>query len=307
MELVRKNFLTNLESSKSDPGARAQDGMREHFNAYAKNHPNYQASREESETFVKNFKREDLAKAYADFAGASQGEIVIVGDFDPDAVMAVLQKSLGDWKSKAPYARVPAKMTTPAAINEWIDTPDKENAVVQMRINFAMKRDDPDFPAMWVADNIMGSSGLDSRILGRIRNKEGLSYSIGSSLSAGVWEAVASWGVGGTAAPQSMAIVERAVIEEINKARDSGFTADEIEKVRKQIRAAYDGYYASDSTVAGFWLDRLDRNLKFVDYETFVAKVLAVTPQQAQAAFRKYVDASKLSIVKAGDKKKVTP
>jgi predicted Zn-dependent peptidase len=46
--------------------------------------------------------------------------------------------------------------------------------------------------------------------------------------------------------------------------------------------------------------------LKFADYEAFIARVQAVTPEQARDAFRKYVDPSKLSIVKAGDKKKAS-
>ncbi len=304
LEQVRKSALTSIELSKSDPGARAQDRMRGHFNAYPAGHPNYQNSIAEGEAFIKRFTRAELVAAQNDFAGASRGEIVIVGDFDVDAVTAALQKAFANWPSKAPYARIAAKIATPVSINEWIDTPDKENAVIQMRTTFAMQRDDPDYPALFVADAIMGGSGLDSRITGRIRGKEGLSYGIGSSFSVGVWYPVASWSVGGTAAPQSIAVVERAVLEEINKARDSGFTAEEVSKVHKQVRANYDSNYASDSAVAGMWMDRLDRDLKFADFETFVAKVQAVTPAQAQAAFRKYVDPAKLSIVKAGDKKK---
>jgi zinc protease len=304
LEQIRKSALTSIELSKSDPGALAQDRMRAHFNAYPTGHPNYQSSTAEGEVFIKRFTRTELVAAHNDFVGASQGEIVIVGDFDVDTVTATLQKAFANWKSKASYARVAAKLASPAAMNEWIDTPDKENAVIQMRTAFAMKRDDPDYPALWVANEIMGGSGLDSRITGRIRGKEGLSYGINSNFAVGVWDAVASWGVGGTAAPQSLTIVERAVLEEINKARDSGFTAEEVVKVQKLIRANYDSNYASDATVAGMWMDRLDRDLKFADYEAFITKVQAVTPTQAQAAFRKYIDPAKLSVVKAGDKKK---
>jgi zinc protease len=98
--------------------------------------------------------------------------------------------------------------------------------------------------------------------------------------------------------------MERYLLEEINRARDEGFTADEVARVKTKIRANYDQFYASDAQVAGAWLDRMDRGLTFADYEAFVAKVQAVTPEQATAAFRKYVDPAKLSIVKAGDKKK---
>lgn len=123
--------------------------------------------------------------------------------------------------------------------------------------------------------------------------------------SMGDRSSAASWSVGGTAAPQNMNAVERVVLEEINTARDVGFTDAEVQKVRTAIRANYDKDYANDAAVAGMWMDRLERDMTFADYEVFVAKVQAVTPALAQATLKKYIDPSTLSIVKAGDKSKM--
>ena len=297
--------MTGSALSKSDPGALAEERMASHFNAYPKGHPNYAMSTAETEAMFQAFTRDELVKVRADFSGASNGFMVIVGDFDVDAVTAAIDKAFSDWKSKSPYARIPAKLASPAAINVWIDAPDKESAILSSRVTFSMKRDDPDYPAMWVADALMGAGGdLDSRLMKRIRGKEGLSYGVGSSLTAGIWEPVASWGVSGSAAPGAIANMERFMLEEINRARTEGFSAEEVARVKTKIRANYDQFYASDAQVAGAWLDRMDRNLVFADYDAFVTKVQAVTAEQATAAFRKYVDPAKLSIVKAGDKKK---
>jgi zinc protease len=142
--------------------------------------------------------------------------------------------------------------------------------------------------------------------MARVRGTEGLSYGISSSFNVGIHEAVASWGVNGIAAPQNAERVEKVVLEEISKARDKGFTAEEVARIKSGVRANYDQQYASDGTVASMWLDRLDRGLKFADYEAFIARVQAVTPEQARDAFRKYVDPAKISVVKAGEKKKVS-
>ena len=305
IEQVRKNALAGIALLKSDPGALVQERMSNHFNAYPKGHPNYSMSTAEIEALYTGFTRDDLVKARADFSGASNGFVVIVGDFDVDAVSAAIDKAFTDWKSKSPYTRIPARLASPATINEWIDAPDKESAILSARMTFAMQRDDPDYPAMWVADVLMGAGGdLDSWLMKRIRGKEGLSYGVGSSLTAGIWEPVASWGVSGSAAPGAIANMERFMLEEINRARTEGFSAEEVARVKTKIRANYDQFYASDAQVAGAWLDRMDRGMTFADYEAFVAKVQAVTPEQATAAFRNYVDPAKLSIVKAGDKKK---
>lgn len=304
LDLVRKSALAGLELSKSDPSALAGQRISRHFNAYPKGHPFYAASTDEQEAYIKTFSRDNLAKTYADFAGASAGEIVIVGDFDPKEVMGALSKAFAAWPSKAQYTRIPQRLAQPAAINEWIDTPDKENATIQMRTAFALKRDDADYPALWVANEIVGSGAIDSRLMARLRGKDGLTYGIGSSFTAGIYEAVGSWGVNGIAAPQNVEKAVAAILDEIKKARDSGFTAEEVARIKSGVRASYDQQYASDGSVASMWLDRLDRGLKFADFEAFIAKVQAVTPEQARDAFRKYVDPAKLSIVKAGDKKK---
>ncbi|TAG03687.1 MAG: insulinase family protein [Betaproteobacteria bacterium] len=304
LELQRKESLAGLEFSKSEPAALVAERLGRHFNAYPVGHPFYRESREEIEAFVKRYTRDELVKAYADFAGTSNGEIAIVGDFDPAAVLAVLRKEFSPRTSKAPYARIASRLSTPPAINEWIDTPGKENATLRMSTSFALKRDHPEYAALWVANEIVGAGGLDSRLMARVRGKEGLSYGISSSFSVGVYDAVASWGVNGIAAPQNVLRVERAVLEEIASAREQGFSAEEIARIKSGVRGSYNQNYANDAAVASMWLDRLDRGLRFADYEAFIDKVLAVTPEQARDAFRKYVDPAKLSIVKAGDKKK---
>ncbi len=306
LELTRKDALTGIELAKSDPGTLAALRLSEHFNAYPKDHPFAHTSLDEVAAIYRNVKRDDLVKAHQDFSGASVGEIAIVGDFDAKDVVATLAKLFGDWKSKTPYTRIASRLSQPAAINEWIDTPDKENAVVQMRTSFALKRDDTDYAALWVANEAMGSGSFDSRLTKRVRVTDGLSYSLNSTFDVGIYDAVASWGVSGIAAPQNVEKFEKAVREEINLARDKGFGKEEIERVKSGARASYDQQYASDGAVASMWLDRLDRGLKFSDYEPFISKIQAVTAEQAQAAFRKYVDPAKLSVVKAGDKAKAT-
>ena len=63
-------------------------------------------------------------------------------------------------------------------------------------------------------------------------------------------------------------------------------------------------YHPRDVLLTSLVHDHVNIFPTFADYEAFVAKVQAVTSAQATAAFRKYVDPAKMSIVKAGDKKK---
>ena len=70
-----------------------------------------------------------------------------------------------------------------APINQRIDTPDKANATFEAAIRIKMSENDPDYPAMILANHMFGGS-LGSRMPNRIRNVEGLSYSVGSNFNA---------------------------------------------------------------------------------------------------------------------------
>ena len=62
-----------------------------------------------------------------------------------------------------------------------IDTPAKENAVLLARVDFKANLEDKASPAMVTADWILGGgTGLSNRLVDRLRQKEGLSYGVGS-------------------------------------------------------------------------------------------------------------------------------
>ena len=49
---------------------------------------------------------------------------------------------------------------------------------------FPMKDDDPDYPALVMGNYVFGGGSLSSRLGDRVRQKEGLSYGVGSFFSA---------------------------------------------------------------------------------------------------------------------------
>ena len=94
--------------------------------------------------------------------------------------------------------------------------------------------DDPDFIALWLANNIFGASA-NSRLFQRIRGKDGLSYGVGSSYNAATQEKFGQIVFRAIANPQNAAKVEAAFKEELTRALKDGFTADEVEAAKKQF------------------------------------------------------------------------
>ncbi len=61
---------------------------------------------------------------------------------------------------------------------------------------------------------------------------------------------------------------------------------------------------SQDPVVAGAWISNLDLGRTFAFSKQFEDRLRAVTPEQVNAAFRKYIDPVKMTFVIAGDAKK---
>lgn len=301
-EQLKKQILTNIEAQKSEPGPRASEAMSQHFNQYPKGDPRYAATLDET---IENYRAVtlDQVKAFhADFYGAAQGEVAIIGDFDEKAVMKALEEAFAGWKAKQPYTRLDSKFAEVAPVKKLIPTPDKENGVFMARVNLNLRDDDADYPALYMANYMFGGgAGMNSRLMERIRQKDGLSYGIGSGLSVRSLDRAASWVINGTAAPQNMAKVEAAVKEEIEKVLKDGFPQAELAVAKSGALQQFLQARAQDGTLAGGWANNLFTGRTYAWQQQFEEKVRALKVEDVNAAFRKYIDPAKLSIFKALD------
>jgi zinc protease len=226
-----------------------------------------------------------------------------VGDFDEAKTAALLKDLFSGWTPKVPYERVPNEHRDIAPANRTVATPDKENAVFLARQNVAMRDDDPDYHALYVANYILGGgAGFDSRLASRIRQKDGLSYGVGSNLSVPSLDPLATWSVYAISAPTNTQKVEAAMREEVERALKEGFTEAEVASAKSGIIEAGVQGRAQDAGLAGRWVSYLYLGRTFTSFsKDFEDKVRALTPAQVNAALRKHLDPSKISVVKAGD------
>ena len=301
-EQLRKQSLTELESQQSDPNALASIAMAKHFNRYPKGDPRYAADIDESMAEIKAVTLDDVKNFHRDFYGANRGEISIVGDFDEAEVIKALTEAFAGWKTAMPYKRLDGAYRDVAAANKAIETPDKENAVFSARINLNVNQDDADYPALVLMNYMMGGgAGLNSRLAERIRQKEGLSYGVGSSLSVNVIDRNGSWSARAIAAPQNIAKVEAAFLDEIGNALRDGFTIAEVAAAKSGLLQRRLQGRAQDGSLAGRWLNYLFYGKTFADSQAFEDKIAALEPEDVLAAMRKHIDPAKMTIIKAGD------
>lgn len=300
-EQLKQEYLAAVESQRSDPQASAIVAFNRHMNPYPKGHVHYTPTFDESIAEIKSVTLEDVKKFYQDFYGASNATMAVVGDFDAKEIEKLSAELFGSWKSPRPFARVPSVYKEIAAVNQSIETPDKANAFFVAGLKLNMKDDHPDYPALLLADYMLGGGLLNSRLSTRIRQKEGISYAVGTGFTAHPIDSEGSFTAYAIYAPQNAAKLEAAFKEEIARALKDGFAAEEVEAAKKGFLQAWQLGRSQDAQLAGKLAFYLYLNRTFAWDADMEQKIARLTPEQVTEALRRHIDPSKITIFKAGD------
>jgi zinc protease len=307
-EQLRRQILVNLESTRNDPRVLAEQEVGRHFNHYPQGDWRAFQTLDEQIAEVEAVQLADIKAFYQNFYGASNGELAVVGDFDAAAIAKVLDEMLADWKSAVPYARVARSYVDISPIHKNIDAPDKENGFYIARVNLDLGDNDPDYPALSLANYIFGGgAGLDSRLMERIRKKDGLSYGGESSLEPGLIDRAGSFGINAIAAPQNLAKLDAAVKDELMRVSKSGFSAEEVARAKSGLMQQRMQTRAQDGALAYGWITYLYLGRTYAWSKAYEDKINALSAEQVTAAFRKAIDPAKFSVVVAGDAAKAKP
>ncbi len=299
-EQLKRSALTSIESQKSDPNALAGLQLARHLNPYPPEHWLYTPTLEERLQRLQSVSIEDVRRCHDELYGASNSELAVVGDFDAEEVTRLAQELFGNWQSPRPFTRIAGRYYDVPSINRNLDTPDKANAVFRAGLNLRLRDDDPDFPALALGNYLLGGSS-DARLPRRIREQEGLSYSVRSWLAAGSIDAVGEFGVSAIYAPQNRTRIEAQILDVLQQVLREGFGAAEVAAAKKGYIESRKISRTHDEALAGRLANNLYLDRRFAWDRDFEARIAALTPVQIHAALKRHLDPLKLSIVKAGD------
>jgi zinc protease len=300
-EQLRHQTLVSLEASRNEPPEVASRALNEHFDLYPKGDVRHENTLEEDIADVKAATLDGVKAFHREYYGTVPAELAIVGDFDAGTIAPLAGQLFGQWKAPQHVAPVLRKYADVKPERRVIKTPEKENGFYTARLNLDLNLEDPDYPALMLADYIFGGGGMKSRLMNRIRQKDGLSYGGGSRLTAGVLDRAGAFSISAIAAPQNLGKVETAVRDELARVLKDGFTAAELAGAKSGLMQERVQTRADDGALAAGWSQYLYRGRTFEWSAEFEKRMMAVSLPELNAAFRKAVDPAKLSVVLAGD------
>jgi len=296
----KRQSLTRIEAARKEPSAVAGNALARLGNPYPRGDVRYARSFDEQIEDLNALTLEQVRAFHARFYGARFAQFGAAGDIDLAPLQQALRAGFGDWNAGEPFTRVPQPLLPSKGETLLLATPDKQNADLRARAPVALADTDADYPALTLANHLLGSGG-SSRLWTRIRETEGLSYSVYSHIAWNNFEPNSSWMAGAIFAPQNRAKVETALREELARALQHGFSAKELDAARNGLLSFRRLSRAQDDVLASALASNLYLGRTFEISARVDAALAAATPEQVNAALRKYLKPESIDMVFAGD------
>lgn len=302
LEILRNTNVSRVEQQLNDPTSLARVAVSRQLSPYATDDVRYVPLVPEELERWKALGRAPVARLYSEFLSGEHGEVSVVGDFDPAEVTPLLESLVDGWKNSTPFQRITRTGNVQvAATRTVLETPDKENATYLAGSVFPISDIHPDYPALLMGNYILGSSGLSSRLGDRVRQREGLSYGVGSFLNASSIDDRTTLLLYAIVNPENAPKAEAAIREEVERWLKEGVTEEELKDAREGYLQNQIIERAEDAQLAALLTRSAEVGRDMLYYSRLEQQLNALTTADVLKALQKHVSLDHLAAVLAGD------
>lgn len=298
-EVQKEQTLTFLQQDAVNPSSMAN---RQFGRLAYGNHPyGYSMT---SET-VNKLTQADVVKFYQTYYKPNNALLVIVGDLTAAAAQKLTETALNAW----PSGKVPTLMKYPKAtvgdtsVIYLVDRPEAQQATVQIG-NRAIDARNPDRYALELINNVLGG-GSSSRLYANIREDKGYTYGIYSRFARP--NDVGTFRVIGDVNQDHVGDTIQEVLKELKAIQSKPLSAQELADAKGMLLGSFALALEKPDNFAGQLATRYLTKIPLTEFNQYAAKIQAVTAAQAQAAAKKYIDATHPIMVVVGNAEAVKP
>ena len=244
---------------------------------------------------IENMNRRNLMEYMSSQYRPDNTVLAVAGNFDDQHLDELIQQYFGNWKPNDHQAAVP--METPTLRFAQIS---RQKDIEQIHLNIGYQGASLGSDEMYdllVINNIVGGS-MSSRLFQTIREDRGLVYSIYSSMhnytKSGVFTLYCSMN------PGQLSLVRELIDEELYQLVHHGFTREEFEKARSQLKGSY--LLGMEST-SGRMASMGKSELLLERIETpddILLKINQLDQSNAEKVMRQYLNPDRKTVVQVG-------
>ncbi|MDH3892251.1 MAG: insulinase family protein [candidate division Zixibacteria bacterium] len=190
--------------------------------------PDSPFSRHTEYASIEAIARDDLVNFHKAYVAPENMQMAIIGDYDRDAVMALLDQYFGDWaQSGVPVPPLPKVDYNWRSKVYYVEKPEAAQSYVRIGHLGGLVTDD-DYADKIVMNAILGG-GFGSRLTDAVRTQMGLAYSVGGRYISNIAYPGYFFAVGSTG-PENTVKAAKEMIKQIKSMQTRGPSEEEMQK-----------------------------------------------------------------------------
>lgn len=222
--------------------------------------------------------------------------VAAVGDITPEALGKLLDSVFGSLPENASLSTI-AEITAPES-GRTLLLPQAGGQALLLFVAPGLRRDDPDWHAAQLVNYILGGGGFESRLMSEVRDQRGLTYGIGTSLSATEHSGLI---MGNARTANAKAGEAWTVTRDVwRKVYENGVTDAELQSARDYLIGSLATGFTSSGAIAGILLSLQQDRLPMDYLDEREGLLRAVTLADAARVAKRLLDPARLTLVVTG-------
>ena len=296
-EKARAQAIAETRRRMEKTGAQASAALTRRL--FRAGHPNHSAAPEVVIERLRSLTLEDIRAYHAEHIGATDWTMAVVGDLDHGAVEQVVADAFEGW---GPHEAEPTHETEAAPEDvgrSVVPMPDKSNVDVRLGHPVPIRRDHPDYHALYVGNYILGGN-FAARLMDTVRDEKGLTYHIGSGLSGVTTRYAGYWQTSVTLSRDTLDEGIAATTDVIRRFVEEGATEAELDDKKTTITGSYAVGLATTRRLAQSILTNAERGFETDYLDRFPEAIRALTLEEVNEAVRTHLRPDEMHEALAG-------
>ena len=300
IDKARPRMITNAENFKKTETMKAFYTMFEQVFAGHQYALPYAGS---VETF-KNINRDDLVRFYNKYFSPDRLKMVVVGDFSKEWIREKLNDTYGSWVHPSEDEGIGFSKIKPirGKFVHVFTNPEYKQCRLDMAFNTiegGITTDNEDYEGLQILEHILCGSSLTSRMGLELRDKQGLSYGIKSTLW--IRNHGGYWNIRTELDKDNVVKMIQGIFAEIEKVQKEGITDEELVKAKSQNISMLTLQTRTADDIAGVILKEIKDKKPLNHFDRRREAILAVSREDVQRLANKYLDVDNYIISVSGN------
>ena len=254
---------------------------------------------------IRSISREDVISFHQTQYRPAQAIVVISGDVQPQAVVDLIEAQFGDWSAGAdlsspacaPADSIPSVRRVTDTQRKAVAMPGKVQTDIVIGC-LAIARNDPDYYAVQVANNILGQFGLMGRLGETVRERQGLAYYSYSMLDADI--GIGPWVAFAGVNPQNVNQAVDSILHEFERMGQEPVSDEELSDSIANMTGTLPLRLETNDGVASILLNMEWYDLGLDYLQTYQERIRAITKEDVQRVAARYLRGDSYTLVTAG-------